>query len=174
MANKPQKPTELIQSKVHLILKEKVLLDRDLAEMYGVETRVLKQAVRRNKDRFPGDFMFELSDDEFQNLRSQTGTSSWGGTRYAPMAFTEHGVAMLSSVLNSKQAVEVNIQIMRVFVKMRKWAENYAELLTKIEDLETHNDEQDETIAHIYDMLKQLIIQEDSEKPPIGFKTKTD
>jgi hypothetical protein len=139
-----------------------------------VETRVLKQAVRRNKDRFPGDFMFELSDDEFQNLRSQTGTSSWGGTRYAPMAFTEHGVAMLSSVLNSKQAVEVNIQIMRVFVKMRKWAENYAELLTKIEDLETHNDEQDETIAHIYDMLKQLIIQEDSEKPPIGFKTKTD
>jgi len=174
MANKPQKPTELIQSKVHLIRKEKVLLDRDLAEMYGVETRVLKQAVRRNKDRFPGDFMFELSDDEFQNLRSQTGTSSWGGTRYAPMAFTEHGVAMLSSVLNSKQAVEVNIQIMRVFVKMRKWAENYAELLTKIEDLETHNDEQDETIAHIYDMLKQLIIQEDSEKPPIGFKTKTD
>jgi hypothetical protein len=174
MANKPQIPTELIQSKVHLILKEKVLLDRDLAEMYGVETRVLKQAVRRNKDRFPGDFMFELSDDEFQNLRSQTGTSSWGGTRYAPMAFTEHGVAMLSSVLNSKQAVEVNIQIMRVFVKMRKWAENYAELLTKIEDLETHNDEQDETIAHIYDMLKQLIIQEDSEKPPIGFKTKTD
>jgi len=174
MANKPQKPTELIQSKVHLILKEKVLLDRDLAEMYGVETRVLKQAVRRNKDRFPGDFMFELSDDEFQNLRSQTGTSSWGGTRYAPMAFTEQGVAMLSSVLNSKQAVEVNIQIMRVFVKMRKWAENYAELLTKIEDLETHNDEQDETIAHIYDMLKQLIIQEDSEKPPIGFKTKTD
>jgi hypothetical protein len=90
------------------------------------------------------------------------------------MAFTEQGVAMLSSVLNSKQAVEVNIQIMRVFVKMRKWAENYAELLTKIEDLETHNDEQDETIAHIYDMLKQLIIQEDSEKPPIGFKTKTD
>jgi len=174
MANKPQIPTELIQSKVHLILKEKVLLDRDLAEMYGVETRVLKQAVRRNKDRFPGDFMFELSDDEFQNLRSQTGTSSWGGTRYAPMAFTEQGVAMLSSVLNSKQAVEVNIQIMRVFVKMRKWAENYAELLTKIEDLETHNDEQDETIAHIYDMLKQLIIQEDSEKPPIGFKTKTD
>jgi len=174
MANKPQKPTELIQSKVHLIRKEKVLLDRDLAEMYGVETRVLKQAVRRNKDRFPGDFMFELSDDEFQNLRSQTGTSSWGGTRYAPMAFTEQGVAMLSSVLNSKQAVEVNIQIMRVFVKMRKWAENYAELLTKIEDLETHNDEQDETIAHIYDMLKQLIIQEDSEKPPIGFKTKTD
>jgi hypothetical protein len=174
MANKPQKPTELIQSKVHLIRKEKVLLDRDLAEMYGVETRVLKQAVRRNKDRFPGDFMFELSDDEFQNLRSQTGTSSWGGTRYAPMAFTEQGVAMLSSVLNSKQAVEVNIQIMRVFVKMRKWAENYAELLTKIEDLETHNDEQDETIDHIYDMLKQLIIQEDSEKPPIGFKTKTD
>jgi len=174
MSDKPQIPTEIIQSKVHQIRTEKVLLDRDLADMYGVETRVLKQAVRRNKDRFPEDFMFELSDQEFENLRSQTGKSSWGGTRYAPMAFTEQGVAMLSSVLKSKQAVEVNIQIMRVFVKMRKWSENYAELLSKIEDLEAYNDEQDQTIAHIYDLIKQLIIQEESEKPPIGFKTKTD
>lgn len=171
MTKKPQIPSEHIQRKVHQIRKEKVLLDRDLAEMYGVETRSLKQAVRRNKDRFPKDFMFELSKKEFDDLRSQFGTSSWGGTRYAPMAFTEQGVAMLSSVLNSKEAVEVNIQIMRVFVKMRKWSENYAELLTKIEDLEAHNDEQDETIAHIYDLLKQLIIEEETEKPKIGFKT---
>jgi len=174
MSKKPQIPTEHIQSKVHLIRGDKVLLDRDLAEMYGVETRVLKQAVRRNSDRFPKDFMFELSDEEFQILRSQFGTSSWGGTRYAPMAFTEQGVAMLSSVLKSKQAVEVNIQIMRVFVKMRKWSENYAELLSKIEDLEAHNDDQDQAIANIYDLLTQLIKQEETEKPPIGFKTETD
>ena len=114
---------------------------------------------------------FELSDEEFQSLRSQIGTSSWGGTRYVPMAFTEQGVAMLSSVLKSKQAVEVNIQIMRVFVKMRKWSENYADLLSKIEELESHNDEQDQTIAHIYDLLTQLIKQDESDKPKIGFKT---
>lgn len=174
MSKKRQIPTELIQRKVHLLRTEKVLLDRDLAEMYGVETRVLKQAVRRNKDRFPEDFMFELSDEEFENLRNQIGTSSWGGTRYAPMAFTEQGVAMLSSVLTSKQAVEVNIQIMRVFVKMRKWSENYAELLSKIEEIEAHNDEQDQTITHIYDLLKQLIIQEESDKPKIGFNTEKD
>ena len=171
MSNKPQIPAELIQSKVHLIRYEKVLLDRDLAVLYEVETRVLKQAVRRNIDRFPEDFMFKLSDEEFQNLKNQIGTSSWGGTRYVPMAFTEQGVAMLSSVLKSKQAVEVNIQIMRVFVKMRKWSENYADLLYKIEELESHNDDQDQTIAHIYDLLKQLIIQEESDKPKIGFKT---
>lgn len=171
MSDKPEVPAELIQSKVHLIRNEKVLLDRDLAELYGVETKQLKRAVRRNIDRFPEDFMFELSDKEFQSLRCQIGTSNWGGTRYTPMAFTEQGVAMLSSVLNSKQAVEVNIQIMRVFVKMRKWSENYADLLSKIEKLESHNEEQDQTIAHIYDLLTQLIKQDESDKPKIGFKT---
>lgn len=173
MSSKPQLPAERIQSKVQQIRNEKVLLDRDLAEMYGVETKQLKQAVRRNIDRFPEDFMFELSDAEFQHLRSQTETSGWGGTRYAPMAFTEQGVAMLSSVLKSKQAVEVNIQIMRVFVKMRKWSENYAELLTKIEEIEAHNSKQDQNISHIYDLLRNLIIQEETEKPPIGFKSNT-
>jgi hypothetical protein len=164
-------PSEVIQSKVHLIRKEKVLLDKDLAQMYDVETRVLKQAVRRNIDRFPEDFMFELNDKEFERLKSQIDGKSWGGTRYAPMAFTEQGVAMLSSVLKSKQAIEVNIQIMRVFVKMRKWSENYADLLKKIEQLEEHKTEQDQNIAHIYDLLKELIIQEEKEKPKIGFKT---
>ena len=173
MSNKPSIPVKHIQNKVYVIRDEKVLLDKDLAELYGVETRVLKQAVRRNIDRFPEDFMFELSDEEFEHLRSQTGTSSWGGTRYVPMVFSEQGVAMLSSVLNSKQAVEVNIQIMRVFVKMRKWSENYAELLSKIENLEAHNEEQDQVIAHVYDLLTTLIKQEESEKPPIGFKTDT-
>ncbi|MEX2604617.1 MAG: ORF6N domain-containing protein [Gracilimonas sp.] len=98
MSDKPQIPTEIIQGKVHLIRKEKVLLDRDLAEMYGVQTKQLKRAVRRNSDRFPEDFMFELSDQEFENLRSQIGTSSWGGTRYAPMAFTEQGVAIFQRI----------------------------------------------------------------------------
>jgi len=102
-------PIELIASKIYLIRGIKVMIDRDLAELYGVETKVLKQAVRRKVDRFPADFMFELTRNEFNNLRSQIVTSSWGGTRYLPMAFSEHGVLMLSSVLSSERAVQVNI-----------------------------------------------------------------
>jgi len=108
------------------------MLDRDLAELYGVETRVLKQAVKRNINRFPDDFMFELTKTEFENLRSQIVISSWGGLRYAPMAFTEQGVAMLSSVLRSKRAIKVNIQIMRVFIKLRKMYIHHEDLKQKI------------------------------------------
>ncbi|MFZ1788720.1 MAG: ORF6N domain-containing protein [Saprospiraceae bacterium] len=100
-----------IVNKIHIIRKEKVMLDQDLAELYDVETSYLKRQVRRNIDRFPEDFMFELTNEEFENLRSQNGTSSWGGSRYTPMAFTEQGVAQLSSVLNSGRAIQVNIQI---------------------------------------------------------------
>ena len=103
-------PVERIASKIYMIRQVKVMLDRDLAELYGVETKVLKQAVKRNMKRFPSDFMFELSKEEFTNLRSQIVTSSWGGARYLPMAFTEQGVAMLSSVLRSRRAIQVNIQ----------------------------------------------------------------
>src|SRR5690242_1237901 len=118
-------PEELIFRKIYVIRDQKVLLDADLAELYGVETKVLKQAVKRNADRFPEDFMFEITDAEWRslqaniakNLRSQIVTSSWGGSRYLPMAFTEQGVAMLSSVLKSKNAIAVNIQIMRIFVR---------------------------------------------------------
>jgi len=113
-------PDEKVMDKIYLIREKKVMLDRDLAQLYNVETKVLKQAVRRNIDRFPDDFMFELNNEEFTNLRSQIVTSSWGGARYVPMAFTEQGVAMLSSVLNSRQAIHVNIQIMRVFTRMRE------------------------------------------------------
>ena len=102
-------PIELIASKIYLIRGVKVMLDRDLAELYGVETKRLKEQVRRNIVRFPEDFMFELTKDEIKNLRSQFATSSWGGARYLPMAFSEHGVLMLSSVLNSERAVQVNI-----------------------------------------------------------------
>jgi hypothetical protein len=118
-------PIERITSKIYLIRGMKVMLDRDLAELYDVETKVLKQAVRRNIDRFPEDFMFELSKEEFKNLRSQFVTSSWGGVRYRPYAFTEQGVAMLSSVLKSERGIRVNIQIMRAFIKLRQFAQTH-------------------------------------------------
>jgi phage regulator Rha-like protein len=114
-------PTEIIEKKILLIRGEKVMLDADLAELYAVETKMLVRAVKRNIDRFPEDFMFQLAEEEFQNLRFQFGTSSqWGGRRYLPYVFTEQGVAMLSSVLNSERAVQVNIAIMRTFVKLRE------------------------------------------------------
>jgi len=114
-------PDEYMALKIYVIRGQKVMLDMDLAELYGVETKNLKRAVRRNIERFPEDFMFELSSNEFENLRCQTGTSRWESTRYAPMAFTEQGIAMLSSVLKSKQAIAVNIQIIRVFIRMTGW-----------------------------------------------------
>ena len=106
--------------KIYLIRDLKVMIDRDLAELYGVETKKLKQAVKRNIERFPNDFMFELNQEEFENLRSQFVTSIWGGARYKPMAFTEQGVAMLSSVLNSKRAIAINIKIIRIYNKLRQ------------------------------------------------------
>jgi hypothetical protein len=123
-------PDEVVMNKIYVIRSHKVMLDKDLAELYNVETKQLKRAVR-NADRFPDDFMFELSIEEFDNLRSQIDTSSWGGTRYAPMAFTEQGVAMLSSVLNSDRAIKVNIQIIRIFTRMRQMLLTHKDLLLK-------------------------------------------
>lgn len=132
-----------ILKRIYVVRGEKVLLDHDLATMYGVETKQLKRQVKRNMERFPKDFMFQLTLKEFTNLRSQIGTSSsdqtsagWGGTRYAPMAFTEQGVAMLSSVLNSKVAIEVNIRIIRVFTKLREYAMTHKEILLQLSKLE--------------------------------------
>jgi hypothetical protein len=119
---------ETVASRILTFRGQRVMLDQDLAELYGVTTKALKQAVRRNLGRFPNDFMFELSEEEWNNLRSQTVTSSWGGTRFAPMAFTEQGVAMLSSVLRSERAIHVNIQIMRAFTRLRG-------MLVEVEDL---------------------------------------
>ena len=121
-------PIERIVEKIYFIREQKIMLDQDLAGLYGVETRHIVQAVKRNKDRFPDDFMFQLNIEEFKILRSQNVTSSWGGRRYAPFAFTEQGVAMLSSVLKSERAVKVNIAIMRAFVALRKMAFNYADI----------------------------------------------
>ena len=130
-------PEEIIMDKIYLIRNNKVMLDRDLAKLYGVETKVLKQQVKRNIDRFPDDFMFELTKEEFSNLRSHFVTSSWGGIRYLPMAFTEQGVAMLSSVLRSKQAIRVNIQIMRIFTKVRTMLTDNISLKLDIEKIKT-------------------------------------
>jgi phage regulator Rha-like protein len=132
---------ETIISKIHLIRGMKVMLDADLAELYGVETKQLKRAVRRNIDRFPSDFMFDLTRDEFTNLRSHIGTSSWGGERYVPMSFTEQGVAMLSSVLNSKRAIQVNIQIIRTFTKLRHALLDNENLRKELEELKQITDE---------------------------------
>ncbi len=126
-----------IQSKIYTIRGQRVMLDFDLANFYGLKTKVLKQSVRRNFARFPEDFMFELNGEEFANLRSQNVTSSWGGLRYSPFAFTEHGVAMLSSILNSDRAVEINIAIIRTFIAMRHFALTFSELAQKINELES-------------------------------------
>lgn len=134
------------------------MLDFDLAELYGVETKRLKEAVRRNLDRFPSDFMFELSADEFKILRSQIAASSWGGMRHPPFAFTEHGVAMLSGVLKSAKAIQTNIAIMRAFVALRRYALGYAELTQKIAELEAKYDGE---IADIHEVLAQLAPHED-------------
>ena len=159
-------PTETIASKIYLIRGQKVMLDRDLAELYGVQTKVLKQAVRRNIGRFPSDFMFELNSKEFQDLRSQIVTSSWGGLRYLPMAFTEQGVAMLSSVLSSERAVQVNIQIVRTFTKLRRMLATHEELKRKIENMEK---QYDENFQIVFEAIKQLFNEEDKPKTKIGY-----
>ena len=145
------------------------MLDNDLAELYQVETKQLKRQVRRNIERFPEDFMFELTPDEVEILRCHFGTSSWGGTRYSPMAFTELGVSMLSSVLNSSVAIQVNIQIIRIFYKMRELLLTNQELIHKMEELERKVDGQDEKIQTVFDYLQQFL-QDNSERTIIGFQ----
>jgi ORF6N domain len=162
-----------ILNQIYAIRGEKVMLDQDLANMYGVETKQLKRQVKRNIDRFPKDFMFELSTKEFENLRSQIGASSWGGTRYMPMAFTEQGVAMLSSVLNSKTAIEVNIRIIRVFTKLREYAITNKDILLQLAKLEKEVKGNSKDIENIFMVLKELLEKQNKPAPPknrIGFK----
>ncbi len=161
--------SDSIMNKIHIIRGMKVMLDKDLAELYGVETKRLKEQVRRNLERFPDDFMFELKQDEIKNLRSHIATSSWGGTRYTPMAFTEQGVAMLSSVLNSERAIQVNIQIMRAFTQLRKMVSIHEDLRKKIEDMEKKYDKQ---FKVVFEAIKQLITEEKPIKKKIGFDSK--
>jgi hypothetical protein len=165
-------PVERIEKAIFLIRGLKVMLDADLAELYGVKTKALKQAVRRNIERFPKDFMFELNPDEYSNLRSQIVTSSlaqWGGTRYKPMAFTEQGVAMLSSILRTKRAIQVNIAIMRVFVRLREMMATHKELAFKLIELEERLEGHDEQIQSIFEAIRQLMTPPERERKKIGF-----
>jgi hypothetical protein len=156
-----------IERSIFLLRGHRIILGGDLAVFYDVEPRVLAQAVKRNPDRFPEDFMFVLSDAEWQNLKSQNVIASWGGTRTAPMAFTEHGVAMLSSVLRSERAVQVNIQIMRAFVLMRRVLTEHKELASKLNALERKYDDQFRTV---FDAIRQLMTPPPPEKKQrIGF-----
>lgn len=168
-----------ILNRIYVICGEKVMLGKDLAEMYGVETRVLNQSIKRNLNRFPKDFMFRLSEKEFKNLISQNVTSSWGGTRKLPFAFTGQGVAMLSSVLNSETAIEVNIRIIRVFTKMREFALTHKEILMQIAKLEKevssnnrNTERNSKDIENIFTVLKELIAKDAKSSPrnKIGFK----
>ncbi len=151
-------PDEVVMSKIYVIRNVKVMLDRDLAELYGVETKYLKRQVKRNMIRFPEDFMFELTEQEFKDWRSQFVTSNDDkmGLRYAPYAFTEDGVAQLSTVLNSENAIKVNIQIIRLFSKMRRLTLTHKDILNKLEELERNDIEHDKKIELIFEYLKQL------------------
>jgi hypothetical protein len=168
-------PEEVLISKIFHIRGHNVMLDEDLADLYDVETKQLKRQVRRNIDRFPEDFMFELTKEEFENLRSQIGTSSWGGVRYMPMAFTEQGVAMLSSVLNSARAIKVNIQIIRIFTRMREMLLNYKDLFIKLEQLEKRVGGHDEEIRVVFAYLKKLLLTpEQMDRRRIGFRRRNE
>ena len=151
-------PEEIIMSKIYLIRNQKVMLDYDIAELYGVQTKQLKRSVRRNLDRFPNDFMFELSPEELKIWRSQFGTSNYEkmGLRITPFAFTEHGVLMLATVINSKNAIRVNIQIVRIFTKMHKHLQTHAEIFRKLEEIQKNDIEQDRQILLIFEYIKQL------------------
>jgi hypothetical protein len=162
-------PVERIEQSIYFIRGEKVILDRDLAALYGVETKMLKRAVKRNIDRFPQDFMFVLNSTEFQAWRCQFGTSKEDrkGLRHAPMAFTEHGILMLSSVLNSKRAMQVNIEIMRTFVRLRQILSSNRELSARLDELENKYDRQ---FKVVFDAIRTLMTPAPRRQKQIGFR----
>ena len=159
-----------VEQEIFIIRGHKVMLSPHLAQLYKTQVKVLMQSVKRNIKRFPEDFMFQLSDAEHENLKSQIVTSSWGGARRAkPYAFTEQGIAMLSSVLNSERAIQVNIAIMRIFVKLRETILNHKELVIKLSELERKIEKNDEEIKVIFDAIRQLMTTEEKTKRKIGF-----
>lgn len=165
---------EAVMSKIYIVRDHKIMLDRDLSELYGVETKRLKEAVRRNIERFPEDFMFEMSKEEFQNWRSQFATSKQDkqGLRYAPFCFTEQGVTMLSCVLNSKKSIQVNIRIIRVFTKMREMLKDNLSLKLEIEEIKKKLSNHTKNIELVFSYLDELIEKKNNEKPrrKIGYK----
>lgn len=162
-------PAEHIQQRIYLIRGHKVMLDRDLAELYQVPTKVFNQAVKRHRSRFPSDFMFELANPETKNLRSQSVTSSWGGHRHLPHAFTEQGVAMLSSILNSERAIRVNIAIVRAFVRLREILSANKELAQKLAELESKIQGHDADIASLFEAMRSLTAPISPPAKRIGF-----
>lgn len=160
-------PAERIERRIVVLRGEKVMLDAHIAELYGVDTRTLLQAVKRNTDRFPPDFAFQLTSDEFQNLRSQTVISSWGGRRYRPYAFTEHGVAMLSSVLRGPRPVQVNIEIMRAFIRLRRMLASHSDLARRVDELEKRYDSQ---FKVVFDAIRHLMAPLEKPRRSIGFR----
>jgi phage regulator Rha-like protein len=162
-------PLEKIEEKIFLIRNQKVMLDFHLAELYDISTKVLIQAIKRNANRFPYDFMFQLTQEEYDNLRSQFVTSSWGGRRYLPYAFTEQGVAMLSSVLHSERAVLMNVAIMRTFVKLREILSTHKELAQRLAKLEEKISQHDTEIQNLFQAIRQLMKPSEKPKYPIGF-----
>jgi phage regulator Rha-like protein len=170
---------EAIINKIYFLRDKKVMMDRDLAELYDVTTGNLNKAVKRNLKRFPDDFMFQLTETEFKNLIFQNGTSSWGGTRKMPFAFTEQGVAMLSGVLNSERAIEVNIRIIRIFTKLREMLLTHKDILLKLEKIEKklmqqggRTSKNEEDIELIFSALKKLLNPPNPPREPIGFKVR--
>lgn len=160
----------MVVQRIHLVRGRKVMLDADLALLYNVETRALVQAVKRNARRFPSDFMFQLSNEEWADLRSQNVTSKGrGGRRYAPYAFTEHGALMLSSILNSETAAEVGIVIVRTFVQLREMLSTHKELAVKLEELERKVSSHDQAIVGLIEAIRQLMQAPASSSRPIGF-----
>ena len=168
----PMRPNETVLDKIYVIRNQKVLLDRDLAQLYGIETKRLKEAVKRNLSRFPEDFMFVLTDEELQDWRSQFASSKSlkMGLRHAPKAFTELGILMLSSGIHSDQAISVNIQIMRLFTQMRQWILDHSELQEKIQHLEQKVDNHDKNIELVFSYLDELSDTQPTTRKPIGYK----
>jgi len=173
-------PLEAVTQRIVVLREQKVLIDSDLAALYGVETRRLNEQVRRNRARFPEDFIFELSAEEFANLKSQFATSSWGGRRKLPLAFTEHGAIMAATVLNTPRAVEVSVYVVRAFVKLRELVGSHRELAKRLDDLEqktealamnhdTFSRNTCNQLKQVFDALRELMTPPDPPKRPIGF-----
>lgn len=166
-------PDEIIMNKIYYIRGQKVMLDSDLAELYGLETRRLNEQVARNADRFPEDFMFRLNENEFESLMSQFATSKRGGRRKLPYMFSEQGVLMLSSILNSKQAIQVNIQVMRIFTRIRQMFVDNTEIRLEIEKIKNKLDNQDKNMEVVFRYLDELLEKQERPNPPrkrIGYK----
>lgn len=167
-------PEEMVIRKIYQIRNQRVMLDDDLAGLYQVKTRRLNEQVKRNMDRFPEDFMFQLTAAEWANLMSQNATSSWGGRRKLPFAFTEHGVLMLSSVLNSQRAIQVNIRIMRIYAKLKGILLNHKDILVKLEKLEGRVGKHSDNFKIVFDYLRELLNPKAASDRTIGFKRKNE